>query len=149
MFKIERITITKRIDDDGELIPDVDSDYFVNFSPNGIPVFNSESNGTGYKTREDAVAVLERLKPIFDNSKRIHSRVYFKVQEMSENGMSIGNNVRRRREQKGMTCADLAKASNVTTSMISHIETGRKKPSVDTLVAIAGALLCKVDDLVH
>jgi transcriptional regulator with XRE-family HTH domain len=63
--------------------------------------------------------------------------------------MSIGDNVRIKREQRGMTGVELAKACNVTPAMISHIETGRKQPSVDTLVAIAAALLCTVDDLVH
>lgn len=74
--------MTKRIDDDRELVPDVDSDFFVKFSEQGIPVFDYDFRGAEYPTKEDAQAVIDQLQPIFDNNKRIYSRVYFKIQEV-------------------------------------------------------------------
>ena len=82
MYKIERTTMTKVLDDDGELVPDVDCDYFVKFSEQGIPVFDYDFRGREYPTREEAEAVIKQLEPIYDNSKRRFSRVYFKVQEV-------------------------------------------------------------------
>ena len=68
---------------------------------------------------------------------------------MSNLNNIIGNNVRTKREQQNMTGEELAKKSGVSTSMIYYIESGRKKPSVLTLIALADSLLCTVDDLVH
>ena len=63
--------------------------------------------------------------------------------------MNIADNVRTKRRQQNLTGEELAKKAGVSTSMIYYIESGRKMPSVETLVALAKALLCTVDDLVH
>ena len=82
MFKIERITMTKIVDDDGELVPDVDSDYFIQFSSMGIPCFDYEFRAKEFDTKEEAEAVIAQLEVLFDNKKRIRSRVYFKIEEV-------------------------------------------------------------------
>lgn len=63
--------------------------------------------------------------------------------------MVIADNVRTRRKKMDMTAPELAKKAGVSQTMISFIENGRKNPSVKTLIALAKALECKVDDLVH
>lgn len=54
--------------------------------------------------------------------------------------LEIGRNIRTHRQQKGMKQKDLAELINVTDQHISHIENGRTKLSVDSLVAISNAL---------
>lgn len=82
MFKIERITMTKRTDDDGELVPDFDSDFFVMFSKQGIPVFDYDFRAKEFDSKEDAEAVVAQLTSLFDNTKRRISRVYFQIEEV-------------------------------------------------------------------
>lgn len=62
--------------------------------------------------------------------------------------MKLGENVRVRRVQLGMSGQQLAEQVGVTEPMISHIERGLKMPSVAVCVALAHALECTLDDLV-
>lgn len=62
--------------------------------------------------------------------------------------MKLGENVRVRRVQLGMSGKQLAEQVGVTEPMISHIERGLKMPSVAVCVALAHALGCTLDDLV-
>lgn len=62
--------------------------------------------------------------------------------------MSVGKNVRKYREESGLDQTELASKAGITQMMISHIETGRKIPSVAVLADIAKALNCTMDDLV-
>jgi transcriptional regulator with XRE-family HTH domain len=50
-----------------------------------------------------------------------------------------------RREQRGLSKVALGKMVGVTHVSIREFETGRKVPSVDTLIALARALDCSVD----
>jgi transcriptional regulator with XRE-family HTH domain len=52
----------------------------------------------------------------------------------------IGREVRTLRTRLGLTGGELAKASNISTGMLSKIETGQISPSLATLEAIAAAL---------
>jgi len=52
------------------------------------------------------------------------------------------------RESQRIHQADLADAAGVDQRFISHIETGRKDPSVKVLVRIAKALGATLDELV-
>ncbi len=61
--------------------------------------------------------------------------------------MSIGTNIRSRREAEGLDQTELAERVHVTQVMISYIENGRKNPSVPLLVDIAKALHCTMDEL--
>ncbi len=51
------------------------------------------------------------------------------------------------RERKGISMTDLARQIHVSRSLISQIEKGKSKPSLDTLEVICGALGCSLSDL--
>lgn len=59
----------------------------------------------------------------------------------------IANNVRKQREAQGMSQADLAIACSLQTSAISHIECGRRTPTIITLKKIAKRLGVSLDSL--
>lgn len=61
--------------------------------------------------------------------------------------MSIGKNIKERREQSGLDQSELAERLEIDRSLISHIESGRKLPSVPLLADIAKALGCTMDEL--
>lgn len=53
------------------------------------------------------------------------------------------------REYRGLSQVDLAGAAGVTQSMVTMIETGRRKGQASTLKRLADALRVDVDDLVR
>jgi transcriptional regulator with XRE-family HTH domain len=59
----------------------------------------------------------------------------------------LGQQIRRLREEKGWTQAELAVYAGMGGSGLSHIETGRRNPSAATLQKIAEALDVGVGDL--
>ena len=59
----------------------------------------------------------------------------------------IGERLRERRQALGLSLRDLADRIDVSPSLISQIETGRARPSVRTLYALAGELSVSLDDL--
>ena len=61
----------------------------------------------------------------------------------------IGNEVRFWRNERGMTGARLAKLSGVSPGMLTKIEQGKVAPSIQTLIAIAGALNVPVSMFFH
>lgn len=61
--------------------------------------------------------------------------------------MTVGQEIRRRREEKGWSQAKLGVLSGTGPSGISQIETGRRNPSAATLQRIAEALGAEVRDL--
>ncbi len=62
--------------------------------------------------------------------------------------MSIGLNIKQRREAKRWTQAELAEKSGIVTqAMISRIEKGEDNAKIDTLRGIAAALGCSVVEL--
>jgi len=52
------------------------------------------------------------------------------------------------REAKGLSREQLSRLSNVSANMIYHIETGRKNPTINTLVKLAKALNVPISELV-
>lgn len=52
------------------------------------------------------------------------------------------------RKLRQMTQYELAKMVGITQAMVSHYETGRCNPDLETAARIANALGCKVDDLI-
>lgn len=60
---------------------------------------------------------------------------------------SIGMRIKKLRLEKKMTQAQLAEIIGVGTTHISHIETGKTIPSLETLVGIINALECSADEL--
>jgi transcriptional regulator with XRE-family HTH domain len=60
----------------------------------------------------------------------------------------MGERLRSERQARGLSLRDLAERLDVSPSLISQIETGRARPSVNTLYAIAAELEVSLDDLV-
>lgn len=61
--------------------------------------------------------------------------------------MSIGENVKKIREDKGIKQSELAERVGVTQSMMSQIERGSKVPSMPLGAELAKVLECSMDDL--
>lgn len=61
--------------------------------------------------------------------------------------MSLGENVKRIRRERGLSQSQLAERADVSKSMISSIERGTRKTSYDSLVQLTHALNCKLSDL--
>ena len=61
--------------------------------------------------------------------------------------VSIGESIRTRRLEKGLTQAELAKRVSVSGPMIAQIERGTKAPSLPLAAAITKVLGCSLDDL--
>lgn len=59
----------------------------------------------------------------------------------------IGERLREARVRRGLTVRGLARAVEVSASLISQIETGKSSPSVSTLYAITAALDISVEDV--
>lgn len=57
-------------------------------------------------------------------------------------------NIKRLREEKGMTQEQLAEKANVNRSLLNQLETGKlKNTSINTLQKIAVTLNCKIIEL--
>ena len=57
-------------------------------------------------------------------------------------------NIKRVREEKGMTQEQLAEKANVNRSLLNQLETGKlKNTSINTLQKIAETLNCKITEL--
>lgn len=63
--------------------------------------------------------------------------------------MSLGNNIRQMREQKGMTCVELGNAVGASETFISYVERDKRVPGVRMLVDMAEIFDCSLDRLVH
>lgn len=59
----------------------------------------------------------------------------------------IGERLRAERQRRGIGLRDLAERVSLSPSLISQVETGRARPSVATLYAVAGELGISIDDL--
>lgn len=59
----------------------------------------------------------------------------------------IGQNLRKIRENKGLTQEKLALNAGLNRAYIGYIERGERNPSTDTLVKIAKALKVSIKDL--
>lgn len=68
---------------------------------------------------------------------------------MDLNYKSIGNRIKEVRMMKQLSQADLAEFTDMSASYISHIETGIKKASLESLVRIANVLGITVDRLLY
>jgi transcriptional regulator with XRE-family HTH domain len=61
--------------------------------------------------------------------------------------VTIGDRLRQARQARGLTLRKLADVLGVSPSLISQVETGRAKPSVNTLYALANELGISLDEL--
>lgn len=58
---------------------------------------------------------------------------------------TFGERLRRIREQKRLSQAELAEKTGLQPSAISHFESGRRRPSIDNLMRLADALFITTD----
>lgn len=61
----------------------------------------------------------------------------------------VGENIRKNREEKGLSQEALAQALNVTRQTVSSWETGRTEPDLDTLHQMAQVLETTVEELIY
>ena len=66
---------------------------------------------------------------------------------MDEISKKLGQNIKRIREQKGMTQGDICRSLNLDRGYISSIESGKRNPTLSTLKKLADALKISVDEL--
>lgn len=59
----------------------------------------------------------------------------------------MGRQIRLRREQRGMSAAELARRAGLAKATLSGLESGRSNPTIDTLDAVAVALGIPLSDL--
>ena len=62
---------------------------------------------------------------------------------------AVSRRVRKLRSERGWTQEQLAQMSQIAQPTISRIEKGKRTGNVATLMRIAKALECTVDDLLH
>ena len=62
--------------------------------------------------------------------------------------MSVGNNIKRRREEKGLSQNELAEKIGCSRSLIAQFEIDNKMPTLAMGKAIADIFGCTVDELV-
>src|SRR5215471_17113472 len=61
--------------------------------------------------------------------------------------VNVGSLIRRERQKQGLSLRELARRVGVSASMLSQVETGRARPSVSTIYAIAAELQLSIDAL--
>jgi transcriptional regulator with XRE-family HTH domain len=61
---------------------------------------------------------------------------------------AVGSRLRRVRRQRGVTLAALSRATGISVSTLSRLESGRRKPSLELLLPIARAHQVSLDELV-
>lgn len=61
--------------------------------------------------------------------------------------MSIGNNIRNIRKEKGLTLKQIADIMGCSPQLISQYESGKRQPKLETIKKIAVALECQVSDI--
>jgi DNA-binding XRE family transcriptional regulator/quercetin dioxygenase-like cupin family protein len=61
--------------------------------------------------------------------------------------VNVGSLIRRERQNQGLSLRELARRVGVSASMLSQVETGRTRPSVSTIYAIATELGLSIDAL--
>ena len=62
--------------------------------------------------------------------------------------MSVGENIRRMREEKNITQIWLSEQAGISQAMLCQIERGTKNTSLQVSAEIAAALKCRIEDLI-
>lgn len=65
------------------------------------------------------------------------------------NTAELGDAVRRRREQKGLSLRDVAEVTGVSASTLSRIENGAGKPDADNIARLAAWLDMPIERVMH
>jgi transcriptional regulator with XRE-family HTH domain len=62
------------------------------------------------------------------------------AERVASPAIDLGRTARRLRESQNLTLADVAGRANISSAMLSRLETGRVSPSLETIVALSQAL---------
>ena len=62
------------------------------------------------------------------------------VERAQSPAVDLGRTARRLRESQNLTLADVARRADISSAMLSRLETGRVSPSLETIVALSSAL---------
>jgi transcriptional regulator with XRE-family HTH domain len=62
------------------------------------------------------------------------------IERAQRPAVDLGRTARRLREGQNLTLADVARRADISSAMLSRLETGRVSPSLETIVALARAL---------
>lgn len=62
--------------------------------------------------------------------------------------MTVGRNVRNRRQELGLHQSELAERAGTTQAQISRLENDKNNVSVDLLKRVSAVLRCSVDELI-
>jgi DNA-binding XRE family transcriptional regulator len=89
---------------------------------------------------QDVRAYDEAKKSVAAGEELVPSEVTYAI-------LDGGNPVRVWREHRGMSRKRLAEASGLSTSYLSQVESGKRKPSLEALAAIAKELGLEPDDI--
>ncbi len=74
-------------------------------------------------------------------SPQVNSAAAVKAAGRAESpAIDLGRTARRLRESQNLTLADVAARANISSAMLSRLETGRVSPSLETIVALSHAL---------
>ncbi|MFC9675739.1 helix-turn-helix domain-containing protein [Streptomyces sp. NPDC056949] len=68
-------------------------------------------------------------------------------QTASSTAAAVGAKIRLRRQQRGMSAAEMARGAGLSKATLSQLEAGNGNPTIDTLDAIAIALRIPIADL--
>ncbi|MCX5095564.1 helix-turn-helix domain-containing protein [Streptomyces sp. NPDC001002] len=68
-------------------------------------------------------------------------------QPVSSTAAAVGAKIRLRRQQRGMSAAEMARRAGLSKATLSQLEAGNGNPTIDTLDAIAIALRIPIADL--
>ncbi len=79
------------------------------------------------------------------NSKRMEPCKNRQENTMKLNVQEIGERIRNRRKELGLTQLDIKAATGISSGNISDIENGNRLPSASTLSHLSGILSCSVD----
>ncbi len=69
------------------------------------------------------------------------------TEQLGGEKLSVGSNIKRIREGKGLTQPELGEFAGVSTPMICQIERGTRNPSLQVSAEIARALGCTLEEL--
>lgn len=62
-------------------------------------------------------------------------------------GTIFSTNLRRIREERGLSQAELARRAELTSVAVNLLESGQRRPLLDTVLVLAQALECKPEEL--
>lgn len=83
--------------------------------------------------KANSAAARRRMRPHPQPAATIHDRA-------ASPAVDLGRTARRLRESQNLTLADVAHRANISSAMLSRLETGRVSPSLETIVALSAAL---------